>query len=225
MIIKSNMWPPTKKELAWLLLNYTYPQIAEMYDTNHSMVQRLRDKYRIQRLRRKDRHKLLNRRDFSKWSYEKNQSKLPAFISSIHCPRTRMRYGKKKWPATVIRALCTEIIGEIIPTFIDCHHICGHPECTNPRHIFLTIQQAHSAFHNNQVKKIPDELIIRIADHYHKCGDTCIIGKIPSVKTVGLPDNIWEEFLVNSLLVTDYLEWQIAEEKAIALTAGARLAA
>lgn len=207
--MNTKQWQPSAEVLAALMIKHTYNEIAEMFDVSRNTIQRLRDRYSLIRLSTKDRHRFINRNDISKWTWDTDISWLPDQMKNGKYPVVTAYYGKSKYPIPAIRAICSEIIGEIIPPFIDCHHTCQRTDCLNPSHIDLTIQQAHSAIHNNQISKIPSSIVIKMKD---VCGDKygfkCITGKIPDVEHVGLSNGQWNSFLVQSFMVKEHLRKQ-----------------
>jgi len=213
---------PSREELAWLLLHFTYPAIAKMYGTYHQEVVRWRDKYGIQKLSRKDRHRILNQSNFLDWSIIGMAS--PALQEKANKPLVKYRYRKKERVSSVIRAITQFRISRIIPPFVDCHHICCKTDCVNPDHIVLVPQQAHHKWHNNKIKTIPDILTFNPIKYngisYATNESPCVFDTIPAVSTLIVPERDWGQFMINAMLVKPILaQAKIAETESSILAA------
>ena len=198
--------PLTPRLLAQLLLQYTYDEIAQMYDTCRSVIQTQRDSYDLLKLSRKARYKLLTRKDITMWQYD-TSVEVPWILRKRVTPITWARYGNKTFFMSLVRATIQFMIQRMIPTFIDVHHICTNEACNNPNHCILVVEQAHIALHNGKIDEIPDSLRIDMKDL--NSGDDnqrCCHGRNPDYGFTYIPDQVWDKFLINSMCVRRILK-------------------
>jgi len=196
----------TPRRLAQLLLENTYSKIAQMYDTSHSVIQAKRDSFDLLKLSRKARYKLLTRYDVEKWNYDTSVA-LPLKLSKCITPKTWARYGNKTFFMSIVRATIQSMTQRIIPMFIDIHHVCRNKACTNLNHCILVVEQAHDTFHKGKIDEIPDSLRIDMNDL--NSGDDnqqCCYGRNPDYDFTYIPNQVWDDFLINSMCVRRILK-------------------